>query len=107
MNFLTPEALVFAATLPGRRCLLSLKRRRVARLVSSTFFGSAFSTRLRPVRRSRNYGTTGAGIQLVLLALAVFALTRPYFAGNLEGTLFYRPHSRRVGIDAGDRCFAQ
>ena len=89
MNFLTPEALVFAATLPVVVVFYLLKRRRVARLVSSTVLWHRFLNETQassPFQKLRHNWLLV--IQLVLLALAVFALTRPYFAGKLEGSRF-------------------
>jgi len=89
MNFLTPEALVFAATLPVVVVFYLLKRRRVARLVSSTVLWHRFLNETQassPFQKLRHNWLLV--IQLILLALAVFALTRPYFAGKLEGSRF-------------------
>jgi len=89
MNFLTPEALAFAATLPVVVVFYLLKRRRVARLVSSTVLWQRFLNETQassPFQKLRHNWLLV--IQLILLALAVFALTRPYFAGKLEGGRF-------------------
>ncbi|HJN83247.1 MAG TPA: BatA and WFA domain-containing protein, partial [Verrucomicrobiota bacterium] len=89
MNFLTPEALAFAATLPVVVVFYLLKRRRVARLVSSTVLWKRFLNETQassPFQKLRHNWLLV--IQLILLALAVFALTRPYFAGKLEGGRF-------------------
>jgi len=89
MNFLTPEALAFAATLPVVVVFYLLKRRRVARLVSSTVLWQRFLNETQassPFQKLRHNWLLV--IQLVLLALAVFALTRPYFAGKLESGRF-------------------
>jgi len=89
MNFLTPEALAFAATLPVVVVFYLLKRRRVARLVSSTVLWQRFLNETQassPFQKLRHNWLLV--IQLILLALAVFALTRPYFAGKLESGRF-------------------
>ncbi|MDP6794100.1 MAG: BatA and WFA domain-containing protein [Verrucomicrobiota bacterium] len=89
MNFLTPESLAFAATLPVVVIFYLLKRRRVARLVSSTILWQRFLNETQassPFQKLRHNWLLI--IQLILLVLAVFALTRPYFAGKLEGGRF-------------------
>ncbi len=89
MNFLTPEALAFAATLPVVVVFYLLKRRRVARLVSSTVLWQRFLNETQassPFQKLRHNWLLV--IQLILLALAVFALTRPYFASKLESGRF-------------------
>jgi len=89
MNFLTPEALAFAATLPVVVVFYLLKRRKVARLVPSTVLWLRFLNETQassPFQKLRHNWLLV--IQLILLALAVFALTRPYFAGKLEGGRF-------------------
>ena len=89
MNFLTPEALAFAATLPVVVVFYLLTRRRVARLVSSTVLWQRFLNETQassPFQKLRHNWLLV--IQLILLALAVFALTRPYFAGKLESGRF-------------------
>jgi len=89
MNFLSPEALAFATTLPVVVVFYLLKRRRVARLVSSTVLWQRFLNETQassPFQKLRHNWLLV--IQLILLALAVFALTRPYFAGKLESGRF-------------------
>ena len=89
MNFLSPEALAFAATLPVVVVFYLLKRRRVARLVSSTVLWQRFHNEIQansPFQKLRHNWLLI--IQLILLALAVFALTRPYFAGKMESGRF-------------------
>ena len=89
MNFLSPEALAFAATLPVVVVFYLLKRRRVARLVSSTVLWQRFHNETQansPFQKLRHNWLLI--IQLILLALAVFALTRPYFAGKMESGRF-------------------
>ncbi len=89
MSFLTPWALAFAATLPVVVVFYLLKRRRMARLVSSTVLWQRFLNETQassPFQKLRHNWLLV--IQLILLALAVFALTRPYFAGKLKGGRF-------------------
>ena len=89
MNFLSPEALAFATTLPVVVVFYLLKRRRVVRLVSSTVLWQRFLNETQassPFQKLRHNWLLV--IQLILLALAVFALTRPYFAGKLESGRF-------------------
>ncbi len=89
MNFLSPEALAFAVTLPVVVVFYLLKRRRVARLVSSTVLWQQFLNETQansPFQKLRHNWLLI--IQLILLALAVFALTRPYFAGKMESGRF-------------------
>ena len=89
MNFLSPEALAFAVTLPVVVVFYLLKRRRVARLVSSTVLWQRFLNETQansPFQKLRHNWLLI--IQLILLALAVFALTRPYFAGKMESGRF-------------------
>ena len=89
MSFLTPEAIAFAITLPVVVIFYLLKRRRVERLVSSTVLWDRFLNETQassPFQKLRHNWLLI--IQLILLALAVFALTRPYFAGKMEGGRF-------------------
>ena len=90
MNFLSPEALAFAVTLPVVVVFYLLKRRRVARLVSSTVLWQRFLNETQansPFQKLRHNWLLI--IQLILLALAVFALTRPYFSGKIKSGRFF------------------
>jgi len=90
LNFLSPEALAFAAMLPVVVVFYLLKRRRVARLVSSTVLWQRFLNETQansPFQKLQHNWLLI--IQLILLALAVFALTRPYFAGKMESGRFF------------------
>ena len=89
MNFLNPEALVFAVTLPIVVVFYLLKRRRTVQLVSSTIIWKRFLNETQassPFQKLRHNWLLI--IQLVLLALAIFALIRPYFSGKSESGRF-------------------
>ena len=84
MNFLNPEALAFAVSLPILVVFYLLKRRRVAQLVSSTIIWKRFLNETQansPFQKLRHNWLLI--IQLILLALAVFALniTSLFFSG--------------------------
>ena len=59
VNFLSPEALAFAVTPPVVVVFYLLKRRRVARLVSSTVLWQRFLNETLATPRFKNSGTTG------------------------------------------------
>ncbi|MCX8156988.1 MAG: VWA domain-containing protein [Verrucomicrobiae bacterium] len=83
MNWLSPEALVFAAALPVVVLFYLLKRKRVVRLVSSTVLWQRFlaeSQASRPFQKLRHNWLLW--LQLLLLTLVILALTRPYFGGD-------------------------
>jgi hypothetical protein len=83
MNWLAPEALVFAAALPVVVLFYLLKRKRVVRLVSSTVLWQRFiaeSQASRPFQKLRHNWLLW--LQLLLLTLVILALTRPYFGGE-------------------------
>ncbi|HEY1171231.1 MAG TPA: VWA domain-containing protein [Verrucomicrobiae bacterium] len=85
MNFLAPFAFLFAATLPVVIVFYMLKRRRTVRLVSSTILWQKFLAETQanaPFQKLRNNWLLL--LQLLLLALAVFALARPYFAATTQ-----------------------
>ena len=89
MNFLSPEAFAFALTLPIVVIFYLLKRRRVARLVSSTIIWQRFLNETQansPFQKLRRNWLLI--IQLFLLALVVFALIRPYFSGKSDSGRF-------------------
>ncbi|MEW6305513.1 MAG: VWA domain-containing protein [Verrucomicrobiota bacterium] len=89
MNFLAPAAFAFAAAIPVVILFYLLKRKRVVRLVSSTLLWQKFlaeSQASAPFQRLRNNWLLI--LQIILLVLAVLALSRPYFAGKTaEGRL--------------------
>lgn len=86
MNFLAPLAFVFAATIPVVILFYLLKRKRTVRLVSSTLLWQKFLAETQasaPFQRLRHNWLLI--LQILMLALAVLALTRPYFAGKTQG----------------------
>lgn len=83
MNFLAPAALAFAAALPAVVVFYLLKRKRVVRVIPSTLLWRRFlaeSQASAPFQRLRHNWLLW--LQLLLLALVVLALGRPYFAGR-------------------------
>src|SRR5437867_10076590 len=87
MKFLTPAALWFAAAIPVVILFYLLKRKRVVKLVSSTLLWQKFLAETQasaPFQRLRHNWLLI--LQLLLLALVVFALVRPYFAGYAKSS---------------------
>lgn len=83
MNFLTPIGFAFGAALPVVVVFYLLKRKRVVRVVPSTLLWQRFLAENQansPFQRLRNHWLLW--LQLLLLALAVLALGRPYFRGT-------------------------
>ena len=83
MNFLAPAAFAFAATLPVVIVFYLLKRKRAVKLVSSTLLWQKFLAETQanaPFQRLRHNWLLI--LQLLLCALVVLALTRPYLAGQ-------------------------
>jgi hypothetical protein len=83
MNFLEPAALAFAASLPVVIVFYLLKRKRVVKLVSSTLLWQKFLADTQasaPFQKLRHNWLLI--LQLLMLALVVFALMRPFRAGN-------------------------
>jgi Ca-activated chloride channel family protein len=81
MNFLAPLAFAFAASIPVVIVFYLLKRKRVVKLVSSTLLWQKFLADTQasaPFQKLRKNWLLY--LQILLLALAVLALTRPYFA---------------------------
>src|SRR5215470_3815818 len=81
MNFLAPAAFAFAAAIPVVIVFYLLKRKRVVKLVSSTLLWQKFLAETQasaPFQRLRKNWLLI--LQLILLALAVLALSRPFFA---------------------------
>src|ERR1043166_2018528 len=81
MNFLAPVAFAFAASIPVVIVFYLLKRKRVVKLVSSTLLWQRFLADTQassPFQRLRKNWLLY--LQILLLALAVLALTRPFFA---------------------------
>src|SRR5437870_5282780 len=85
MNFLAPIAFLFALTIPVVIVFYLLKRKRVVKLVSSTLLWQKFLSETQasaPFQKLRKNWLLI--LQLILLALAVLALTRPYFKTNTK-----------------------
>jgi len=83
VRFLSPAAFWFAATLPVVVVFYLLKRRRVIKLVSSTLLWKKFLADTQanaPFQRLRHNWLLV--LQLLLLILAILALSRPYWAGH-------------------------
>lgn len=86
MNFLAPMALAFAATMPLVILFYLLKRKRVVRLISSTLLWEKFLAETQasaPFQKLRRNWLLL--LQIILLALVVLALARPFFAGEVQG----------------------
>src|SRR3954451_3279334 len=85
MNFLAPASLLFALTIPVVIVFYLLKRRRVIKLVSSTFLWQKFLSETQasaPFQKLRKNWLLI--LQIALLVLAVLALARPYFAARMQ-----------------------
>jgi hypothetical protein len=81
MSFLAPIAFAFAASIPVVILFYLLKRKRVVKLVASTLLWQKFLAETQasaPFQKLRKNWLLI--LQIILLALAVLALTRPYFA---------------------------
>src|SRR6266567_1169457 len=81
MNFLAPAAFAFALAIPVVVVLYLLKRKRVVKLVPSTLLWQKFLAETQasaPFQRLRKNWLLI--LQILLLLLAVLALSRPYFA---------------------------
>ena len=85
MHFLAPAALAFGATIPVVVVFYLLKRKRVVKLVSSTMLWQRFLSETQasaPFQKLRKNWLLI--LQVLLLGLAVFALSRPYFAAKAK-----------------------
>src|SRR6267154_4716773 len=81
MNFLAPAGFAFAASIPVVILFYLLKRKRVVKLVSSTLLWQQFLAETQasaPFQKLRKNWLLI--LQIILLTLAVLALSRPYFA---------------------------
>src|SRR5205809_1018814 len=87
MKFLAPLAFAFAATIPVVIVFYLLKRKRVVRLVSSTVLWQKF---LAETQASAPFQKLHKNwlliLQIILLVLAVLALSRPYFATKAKSS---------------------
>src|SRR5213594_3956070 len=87
MKFLAPAAFWFAAALPVVVVFYLLKRKRVVQLVSSTLLWQKFLAETQasaPFQKLRHNWLLL--LQLLMLALVIFALSRPYFAGQSKSS---------------------
>src|SRR5258708_29242832 len=87
MSFLAPAAFAFAAAIPVVIVFYLLKRKRVVKLVSSTLLGQKFLAETQasaPSQRLRHNWLLI--LQLLMLALVIFALARPYFVGQSKSS---------------------
>src|SRR5260370_14898944 len=85
MNFLTPAAFFFAATIPVVILFYLLKRKRVVKLVASTLLWQRFLAETQasaPFQKLRHNWLLI--LQLLLLTLVIFALSRPYFSRHVK-----------------------
>ena len=85
MSFLAPIAFAFAASIPLVIVFYLLKRKRTTKLVSSTLLWQKFLADTQasaPFQKLRQNWLLY--LQLLLLALAVLALTRPYFKSSAK-----------------------
>jgi len=85
MHFLAPLAFAFAASIPVVVVFYLLKRKRVVKLVSSTLLWQKFLSETQasaPFQKLRKNWLLI--LQIILLAVAVFALSRPYFAAKAK-----------------------
>src|SRR5205814_6331182 len=83
MKFLAPMALWFAAAIPVVILFYLLKRKRVVKLISSTLLWQKFLAETQasaPFQRLRHNWLLI--LQILMLALIIFALARPYFTGQ-------------------------
>lgn len=83
MDFLAPAAFGFAATIPVVVVFYLLKRKRVVKLVSSTLLWQKFLAETQanaPFQKLRHNWLLI--LQILMLILAVLALSRPFFTGN-------------------------
>jgi hypothetical protein len=86
MSFLSPAAFIFAAAIPVVIVFYLLKRKRVIKLVSSTLLWQKFLAETQasaPFQKLRHNWLLV--LQIVMLALAVLALSRPYLSANTVG----------------------
>ena len=85
MHFLAPAALAFGATIPVVILFYLLKRKRVVKLISSTILWQRFLSETQasaPFQKLRKNWLLI--LQIILLVLAVAALSRPYFAAKAK-----------------------
>src|SRR5690242_21218665 len=87
MNFLAPLAFLFAASIPVVVVFYLLKRKRVVKLVPSTLLWQKFLSETQasaPFQKLRRNWLLI--LQIIMLILAVLALSRPYFATKAKNS---------------------
>lgn len=87
MSFLAPTAFIFAATIPVVVLFYLLKRKRVVKLISSTLLWQKFLAETQanaPFQKLRHNWLLI--LQILLLLLAILALSRPYFTGESKSS---------------------
>ena len=87
MNFLSPLAFLFAASIPVVVVFYLLKRKRVVKLVPSTLLWQKFLAETQasaPFQKLRHNWLLI--LQILLLLLAVLALSRPFFSGKARSS---------------------
>ena len=87
MSFLSPIAFAFAAAIPVVVVFYLLKRKRVVKLVPSTLLWQKFLAETQasaPFQKLRRNWLLI--LQVLLLLLAVLALSRPFFVGKARGS---------------------
>jgi hypothetical protein len=87
MNFLAPASFLFALTIPVVVVFYLLKRKRVVKLVSSTLLWQKFLAETQasaPFQKLRRNWLLI--LQIIMLILAVLALSRPYFATHAKSS---------------------
>jgi hypothetical protein len=85
MHFLAPLALLFGLSIPVVVVFYLLKRKRMVKLVSSTLLWQKFLSETQasaPFQKLRKNWLLI--LQILLLAVTVFALSRPYFAAKAK-----------------------
>ena len=104
MSFLAPTAFAFAAAIPVVIVFYLLKRKRVVKLVSSSLLWQKFLAETQasaPFQKLRHNWLLI--LQILLLALIVFALTRPYFSGERkQGGLYVAILDASASMQATD-----
>ena len=104
MSFLAPTAFAFAAAIPVVIVFYLLKRKRVVKLVSSSLLWQKFLAETQasaPFQKLRHNWLLI--LQILMLALIVFALTRPYFSGDQkQGALYVAILDASASMQATD-----
>ena len=107
MSFLSPFAALFALALPIVVVFYLLKRKRVVKLVGSTLLWQKFLADTQasaPFQKLRHNWLLI--LQLLLLALVVFALMRPFLTGNARDLWTAGAATVRAELDTLDALIA-